>query len=238
MTRQIQEISATSEITTIGALIDQVRARIPQSQFGRGRDLIAELRDGLEDAADSYRSAGLGAKAAERRAVEEFGVDEIDRIARECREELGTVATVRAAVVVGLGYAVILGCWGVYYAIFGSSQRFDNGVAAGNGFTAIGVATLVFAVATLGLLRRRARNARDVRPIAIGFGILTFASLLATYLLAGLSHRPPGEPEIVLTAAGVVEFLTTLVTAAMVWTALDSLRHVGVLPETAIRGTN
>ncbi|HEX6342688.1 permease prefix domain 1-containing protein [Umezawaea sp.] len=36
-------------------------------------DLLAEARDSLDDAADSYRDRGLSAEAAERRAVEEFG---------------------------------------------------------------------------------------------------------------------------------------------------------------------
>jgi hypothetical protein len=36
-------------------------------------DLLAEARDSLDDAADSYRGNGLSTEAAERRAVEEFG---------------------------------------------------------------------------------------------------------------------------------------------------------------------
>ncbi|GGM42920.1 hypothetical protein GCM10012275_12320 [Longimycelium tulufanense] len=57
------------------------------------RDLLAEARDGLHDAAESYRAAGLPAGEAERRAVTDFGP--IGRIARDYQAELAVAHGVR-----------------------------------------------------------------------------------------------------------------------------------------------
>lgn len=50
-------------------------------------DLLAEARDSLVDAADAYEAGGLDRRAAERRAVEDFG--EVREIARGYQAELG-----------------------------------------------------------------------------------------------------------------------------------------------------
>lgn len=216
-------IDRAPDVTTIADLVAALRARIPHSRTGIGRELIVEMRDGLEDSAAAYRSAGLPVAVAERRAVEDFGVGEIDLIADKCRTEIGASATTRAAVVVGLGYALILGCWSLYYAIFGSVTRFTSGAAAGNGFTVIGAITVMSALGTVGCLRWRRRRAGRVQPVTIGFAVLTAVSLIATYLLALLSHRSPDLPTVDLVAGVVVQGLSAAITGVMAWAVLHSV---------------
>lgn len=211
------------DVRTIADLVAALRTRIPHTRTGTGRELIIEVRDGLEDAAAAYRSTGLPAAVAERRAVEDFGIEEVDLIAEQCRTELGVSATTRAAAVVGVGYALILGCWSLYYAIFGSVTRFTNGTAAGNGFTIIGAITAFSALVTVGFLRYRRRRANPTQPITIGFAVLTAVSLFVTYLLALLSHRSPDVPPAGLVAGLIVEGLSLAITVVMAWSVLYSV---------------
>lgn len=216
-------VDSAPDVTTIADLVAALRTRIPHTRTGSGRELITEVRDGLEDAATAYRSAGLPATAAERRAVEDFGVAEIDLIADQCRTELGAAATTRAAAVVGVGYALILGCWSLYYAIFGSVTRFTNGTAAGSGFTVIGAITVLSALVTVGFLRHRRRRAGRIQPVTIAFAVFATASLVATYLLALLSHRSPHGPTAGLVAGVVVQGLSSAITCVMAWSVLYSI---------------
>ena len=59
--------------------IDDVLARLGHRLpwlLGSRRDLLAEVRDGLEDAAEAHRRDGLSPRAAEARAVDELGAVE------------------------------------------------------------------------------------------------------------------------------------------------------------------
>ena len=59
------------------------------------RDVLAEVRDGLADAADAYVGAGLSPAAAQRRAVAEFG--EVDELAAQFQQTLGVAQGRRTA---------------------------------------------------------------------------------------------------------------------------------------------
>lgn len=59
-------IDSAPGVTTIADLVTALRARIPHTRSGIGRELIIEMRDGLEDSAAAYRSAGLPAVVAEQ----------------------------------------------------------------------------------------------------------------------------------------------------------------------------
>lgn len=214
--------TSTAEVTTIPELLAALRARIPQTRLGAGRELIVEMRDGLEDAAAAYRQAGLPAKVAEQKAVEDFGVEEIDRIAGQVRSELGASATLRAAVVVGVGYPLILGSWALYYAVFQSVTRFTNGTSAGTGFTLVGALSVLFSAATVGLLRFRRRRTQRVHPVAFAFTVLSLASIAATYLLAFFSHREHLGPEAGLLAGIAVQLLSAVIIAVMACVVLYS----------------
>lgn len=62
------------------------------------RDMIAEARDSLTDAAEAYRVAGLDEAVAERRAVDDFGP--IQRIAPGYQRELAAGSARRLAMAV------------------------------------------------------------------------------------------------------------------------------------------
>jgi len=62
-------------------------------------DVLTEVRDGLGDAADAYRSAGLTESEAERRAVTEFG--EVAVLAPQFQRELALAQGRRTALKLG-----------------------------------------------------------------------------------------------------------------------------------------
>lgn len=230
--------AATDDITTIAELLAALRARVPQSGIGRGRELLAEVRDGLDDAAAAYRSAGLSPAAAERRAVSDFGTAELDRIAQECQAELGTSATLRAAVAIGLGYPAMIAGWALYGALSGAVTRFHDGSGAGMGFTIVGAVSVLLALATIAVLRHDARAAGRARPATTGrsrvvrrlttrvFAVLALASILATYVLALLSHRPRLGSSAVAFAELATEGLSLAITFAMAVAVIRSVRTV------------
>jgi hypothetical protein len=61
-----------AEAGVISRYVDSLDERLRGPEAVKA-DLLAEARDSLDDAADSYRDSGLSAEDAERRAVEEFG---------------------------------------------------------------------------------------------------------------------------------------------------------------------
>lgn len=67
------------------------------------RSLLAEARDGLTDAADAYRRAGLEPVEARQRAIADFGA--VDEVAPSYRAEIGAAQSRRTA----LGIVAVLG---------------------------------------------------------------------------------------------------------------------------------
>jgi hypothetical protein len=83
------------------APIDDYVCRLGRSLRGTGRakaDLLAEARDGLVDATESYERQGLGREDAERRAVAEFGP--VPEVAAAYQVELGIGQARRTALAV------------------------------------------------------------------------------------------------------------------------------------------
>jgi hypothetical protein len=73
------------------------------------RDVLAEVRDGLEDAAEAHRAAGVAGPEAAARAVEEFGP--VDELAPLYQEELTTAQVRRTALVVAVLFPALLLGW-------------------------------------------------------------------------------------------------------------------------------
>lgn len=93
--------------------IERVVAELAGVLRGPGRakaDLLAEARDGLHDAAQSYMDAGEPAEAACRRAVAEFG--SVPDIAAGFQAELSVAQARRTAIWVALVVAVQPLVWG------------------------------------------------------------------------------------------------------------------------------
>lgn len=203
---------------SIDVLLAALRRALPRS--AAGRELIAEIGDGLQDAAAAYVAAGLSVSEAERRAVLDYG-DVAESMAL-CRAELEVRRTRRSALVVAVGYPAMLCCWGLFYLCFADVGSAGAGSRqVGNGFNVVGGLTCLAALITIGLLGRRSRTpGRARRWIAIGFAVLTGLSIGITYLLSAVTHAPPGAPAGEVAARLVVQAISTLATVLMLGAAV------------------
>jgi hypothetical protein len=78
-------------------------------------DMIAEVRDGLLDAAAAHREAGLDHAAAAHRALEELG--DVELLARELQHEVTARQARRAALVVGLAFLPLVLAWDLVWRL-------------------------------------------------------------------------------------------------------------------------
>src|SRR5690349_25067367 len=96
----------------IEQVLDDVARRIRGPARMR-RDLLTELRDGLEDAAAAHQDAGLDAGTARRRAVEEFGT--AAEVGAACQAELTAVQARRTALAVCVVAPAVQELWMRWY---------------------------------------------------------------------------------------------------------------------------
>jgi hypothetical protein len=217
--------AVTTRSGPIESYVARLRRRLPRGRSGH--DVLTELRDGLDDAAEAYRSAGLPPLEAERRAVAEFG--DADEISDLCRTEVEAAAGFRAAVVVAVGYPLILALWGRYYDMFGSVSRWDNGEPVGPAFTAVGAVGFVLALLTGLWLRFGARSEiRRHRPVVLVFAVATLGSIVATGLLAVVTHEAPAADPFHLIIRRIVQCLSAAVIAVMAYWITVSVRIAGL----------
>lgn len=86
--------------SSIAAYTAALRSRLRGPARHRA-SLVAEARDGLEDAAEAYRAGGLDDAAAQRQAVADFGT--LPEVLPAYQAELGVVQGRRVATVLALG---------------------------------------------------------------------------------------------------------------------------------------
>ena len=136
------------------------------------RDIVAEIRDGLHDAAAAHEDAGLDPAAAAHRALDEFG--DLDAVARELQEELAVRQARRTALTVALAYMPLVFAWDLVW-------RFapPEGPATSHGpehlYRAMDLVQLAAAVVGAGLviaLRRRHIRLRLYDAVAL-VGVVT-----------------------------------------------------------------
>lgn len=152
--------------------------------------LLAEVRDGLDDAAAAHRSHGVSALAAESRAVAEFG--QVSDLAALYQAELTANQARRTTALLAVCFPMIHAMW----ELFGrTGHAWASAPEAANRLAetldiASGV-TAGAAVAGLLLLVRRARVRGAPRPLAIAVALLGGTAALvcggmavAMYLLA------------------------------------------------------
>jgi len=119
-------------------LIDAYVAELSGSLSGprrAKRDLLAEARDSLVDSAEAYERRGLNRKAAEHRAVSDFGV--VREVAPAYQAELGLAQGRRTALLVILVLAPQHLIWdnapstglGIWYSLLHASMTWVGGVA-------------------------------------------------------------------------------------------------------------
>src|SRR5690349_5501816 len=80
------------------------------------RDLVAEARDGLDDAAEAHVEQGVGRAEAERKAVAEFGP--MTEIARAYQEELAAHQGRRMAATLFVTVPLMTLIWSFIWVVF------------------------------------------------------------------------------------------------------------------------
>lgn len=207
------------EDPTIEGILAELRTRLAWAP-GRG-ELLAEVRDGLTDAADAYRRAGWSAAEAESRAVADFG-DLAGVTAAYADRDVARSAR-WTALALGPGYLVCLGGWLVATRLAGSAADPGTGID-GWVFGLLGLVAVLVAgsgtYAVRGSSRRRT-GSTSLRARLLACGSLACAlTTLATSYLSSPWTLPRGWP---LTAIDGAEAVSVVVVLGMLLTACWSL---------------
>lgn len=203
----------------IESVVDRLDAEL--GGFGvRRAEVLAEVRDGLEDAAAAYGGAGLPVEEARRRAVTDFG--DPGRVAQHFRStDLGRLSR-QTALLLGAGPVLVLTAW----VLLGLSQ---GKLLTDSTATGFGLITAVGAVVgaagwwwTRRTLRRGARPKRAATAVAVA--VLALCGLTWVFSYAVEPWTTPAD----LQASGwqwvhAVEAFSMLATMAMVAAALRCL---------------
>jgi hypothetical protein len=199
------------------------------------RDLVAEARDSLYDAAEAYELDGLDPAEAERRAVGEFG--RIDEIAPGYQEELAACQGRRLAVLLFVSVPLTAILWSVIWKTFPLTPLIDVVKPPWFGLVARAVDYLQLATGVAGaaaLVAYRKAPARRLTRV-LGFvvwteiplmGILCGALMSAARGPAGFTGYLPG---MALTTASLLLWVWQLVSASrcLAWTAQHPSDDVG-----------
>ncbi|HEY8372953.1 MAG TPA: permease prefix domain 1-containing protein [Pseudonocardiaceae bacterium] len=166
-------------ITDLVATLDR-RLRGPRRAKD---DLLTEVRDGLHDAAEAYRAAGLTPDEAERRAVTEFGSPY--ELAVEFQAEL-TVAQSRRTCLALLLLPLLVVGWDLVWLVRpGGALLPEVGASLARGFDLTALLAAVGAVLAL-LGSRWARHPRASTWLARVTGAMAVAALLANLVVITL----------------------------------------------------
>jgi hypothetical protein len=175
------------------------------------RDLLTEARDSLVDSTEAYERRGLNRRAAERRAVADFGG--VQEVAPAYQTELGLAQGRRTALLVIIVLAPQHLIWdnapttglGLWYSLLHASMAWIGGVAIGGSVLAT-IAT-GFGLRFLGPDRPVARATGVFALFAAGFFAIC-SIVLAVFadtarLLLGLNGLPLAVLFVVVPMVGV-----------------------------------
>lgn len=185
-------------VPVVERYLGEVTARLPGPAKAH-HGILAELRTGLLDAADSYRSAGLTADQAAKEAVREFG--DPGEVADGFRVEIAADQA-RHVVIVLLATGPLVGLLWIVTALAGHlpiEVRSSQGPGMGLPLVAVAVVVTAWAallgIATTGRLTRwlpaQPRQAPTAAAVA-GFGAMG-ADALGLALLAVELATTPGR---------------------------------------------
>jgi hypothetical protein len=193
------------------------------------RDLLAELRDGLEDAGAGHRAAGA-AEPRRARAVAEFG--SAAEVAAACQRELTAVQARRTAVAVCVAAPGVQLLWHTWYPALaaGSGPAARPAAASGDLSTVESVIVWLVAAAALHqvMLLSRGRGvaaARVVAALSVGLVLVVgVLSVLMTTLddgatVAALRASPQGW------ALGLVSVVMLGGLGGLAWRTAVVTRH-------------
>jgi hypothetical protein len=205
------------------------------------RDLLAEARDGLADAAEALRADGLDRDEAERIAVAEFG--DVAEIAPGYQAELAACQGRRTAALLFLSVPVTTLMWSALWRLHPWRPADPADIPAwfmplAQGVDLVQAATGIagaLALLALGRAARRARRSRllDPRVLTRGLGVLilvqmplvalasTALSSAAATSIEALEQYPPAQ---------AVTLISTLLGA---WQLASALRCLHATSRTA-----
>ncbi len=201
--------------------------RVLQGPTALRRDVLAEVRDGLEDAAEAHRTSGAGAEQAAARAVAEFGP--VAELAPLYQAELTTAQARRTALVTALLFPALQLGWDLLWssglgwppvgsppAVVPVLVRVQD-VLSG---TAAGLALSVL----LATLRRRARP-RLLAAVAAGVALAGAVLCVGTAVAMNVANGPAALAMLAGSPAAVPAVAASVAAAAAVSaSALRTLR--------------
>lgn len=201
--------------------VDALTAGVPRGLFPRRRpELLVEARDGLEDAVDAYRAAGLDESEAVKLALEDFG--DVERLREEYAAQLVRDSVRSTSVLLGAGYLLVLAAWAMASRLV-PEQLPQGPPLAAQSFGWIGA--LAVAVTVIGGVSLRSRARRSEHSLSLawlvgGVGLFcAVATWVASYLLQPWASR--NHPESSFLLVDGVEAFSALAT---LWIALNSLQ--------------
>ncbi|GIH23767.1 hypothetical protein Aph01nite_20770 [Acrocarpospora phusangensis] len=214
------------ETLTATETVDAYVARLGRALRGPGRlkrDMLAEARDSLLDAAEAYRADGLDRDRAERLAIEDFGP--VDVIAPGYQEELTAGQGRRTAAVLFVTVPFTALMWSAIWHIFPAAETAAK--PAWFGGVAVTVDYLQLTTGLLsGLVLFALRRGRRTRVLTRSLGLLVLGQMpvmavLCSALVWGSRHAvdlasyPPGT---------VATYLSIGLWAWQLWCASRCLR--------------
>ncbi len=172
------------------------------------RDLLAEARDGLADAAEALAADGLDREEAERLAVAEFG--DVAEIAPGYQAELTACQGRHTAVLLFLSVPVTTLMWSALWRFYPWTPATMTDVPAwfiplARGIDWLQIVAGIVGALALPALGRASRRVGDPRLLTRGLGIMILVqvpvislassalSLAASSSLDAFEHYPPGQ---------------------------------------------
>jgi hypothetical protein len=222
-------MSARPDVTarpdrTVDETVAALAAELPVLSFRR-RGLLREVRDGLEDAADAYRRAGLEPEEAECRAVADFGDPAL--VAADYDSLRAARSGMLAALVLGPGYVAVLAAWLLGKALHPALMQLGPPNPLAQVYDWLGVAAVVTALLGALGLRARARSGGSPRTptrlIGIAGLVLGVVTLATSYLLSPWDLSPVAP----FSLRDGVELFSGLIVVTMLASALRAVVLAG-----------
>ncbi|WP_064742907.1 permease prefix domain 1-containing protein [Pseudonocardia spinosispora] len=176
-----------------GDPIDTVLAELGRALRGPKRargDLLAEVRDGLLDAAHRYQDTGLDRDDARRRAAEDFG--DVRELVPAYRAELIAGQGRRTALVMLLGLPPLTQLWAVLPR--NAPPRPDRLGWLYHLYQGAAAVSVCAAVCGLALLVVSARNGRSPGVVVLGLAVATGVAVLmnlSATTISAVAFRSP-----------------------------------------------
>lgn len=214
----------------IGAL-----ARVLRGPTGVRRSMLAEARDGLEDATAAYQEGGLGPREAAGRAVDDFGP--VTEIAPLYQEELTARQGRRTALLLAVVFPCMMIAWdllwrnGISWTLTTPPPPPIVGVLA----RTQDVISLTVAVLELLLLAVTFFRGVPQRPVAIVVGLTAAIGAGSTLFTCAAMHLVNLDGTSSLLATGIAApaaYLGSVAVMAVITTsAMRTLRLTRLRPE-------